>query len=213
VPNPSSNWTPYVVRCGDTLTALAAKAGVSRDKIWLNGANGDLKALRPNGDVLAPGDVIYLPPAGKPNWLPVDVGATNRYVGTVATMTVRVALSAYPSASYSASANGVQTTGATDASGQLTLVVPVDTGEICLSFDPSGDQIVLKVGHLDPVAATSGLRQRLTHLGFPARQDETEDDDHGVRRMLALFQVAHGIAPTGELDSDTGTVLEREHGM
>jgi hypothetical protein len=213
VPSPASDWAPYVIRRGDTLTALAAKAGVSRDVIWLNGANRELKTLRSNGDILAACDVIYLPPAAKPRWLSVNIGTTNRFVATIARMTVRVAVRAYRSASYSASARDFQTTGATDASGQLALVVPVYTREIRVHFDSSGDEIVLLVGHLDPVATTSGVRQRLTNLGFPTRRDDADEDDHGVRRMLALFQVAHGIAPSGELDSDTADALEREHGM
>jgi hypothetical protein len=213
MPRPASDWAPYVIRRGDTLTALAAKAGVSRDIIWLNNANRELKSLRSNGDILAAGDVIYLPPAAKPKWLSVNMGTTNRFVATIPKMTVRVALPAYQSASYSASASGVQTTGATDASGQLVLVVPVYTREIRLHFDSSGDEIVLMVGHLDPVATTSGLRQRLTNLGFPAGREDADEDDYSVRRMIALFQVAHGIAPSGELDSDTADALEREHGM
>jgi hypothetical protein len=195
------------------MMSLAHQFGFDADAVWNDPKNATLQQLRTNPNILYPTDVLYIPDqTAPPTMNSLTPGTTNTFVSTAPQMTILVSLPAYPSASYSVDVNDTQTTGATDGSGQLTLSVPVDTSEIHLTFDASGDTTVLLVGHLDPVTETSGLSQRLTNLGFPT-QDVDDDEGHGVRRMLAVFQVAAGLPPSGEFDADTGTALDREHGM
>jgi LysM repeat protein len=58
----ASQTTPHVVVPGDYLTAIAYAAGVTVDDIWNDPANAQLKELRSNPEMLAPGDVVYVVP-------------------------------------------------------------------------------------------------------------------------------------------------------
>lgn len=49
--------TPYIVQQGDYLAKLAFVHGFEPDEVWNDPKNADLKKLRPDPNVLAPGDV------------------------------------------------------------------------------------------------------------------------------------------------------------
>lgn len=55
------NTVSYVVRDGDYLTALAYRFGTTVAEILALPQNDRLKKLRPNPEILAPTDVVYLP--------------------------------------------------------------------------------------------------------------------------------------------------------
>lgn len=69
---------------------------------------------------------------------------------------------------------------------------------------------------MDPVDTLSGLKKRLTHLGFyqPSRVVENDDVADGDALIAALkaFQSHRGLEPTGKLDLDTEKALTGEHG-
>ena len=204
-----SDWSPYVVSQGDTLTSLACRSGASPEDVWTNDNNASLSGKRKNGDILFPSDVIYLPNPPTPA-TPVATGSTTTFVSTVPTMKIRVQVEDYAGSSYVAVVgDGAPISGSVTEAGQLELEVPVTATEIAVTFgaDPP---LSLKVGCLDPIAETSGLEHRLSNIGLPTEPDE---DDHSVRRALALFQDAKSLEPSGDLDSDTQTALEDEHGL
>ncbi len=92
----------YVVKQGDYLTKLAYALGFSADAVWNDAKNADLKASRPDPDLLAPGDVLYLPDAApddpNPNPLksrvcrPVQSGTSNDYAAEVPPVSVHLVL-------------------------------------------------------------------------------------------------------------------------
>jgi hypothetical protein len=204
-----TTWWPHVARQGDTLRLLAYRAGVSADTIWSSPKNANLKALRKNGDILLPTDIIYLPPRQAPVAVPLQMGQTNTFVVTVPTMPLRVRFPAYRSTEYDGDVDGEEVTGTTDGSGGIALEVPIVTRKVGITF-ASGNVVILRVGHLDPINSESGVAQRLIHLGYPAT---TDDEGHSARRGVALFQHSQGLTPTGELDSSTQDALEKAHGL
>ena len=56
-----SDTIPYVVRQGDHLRSIAFSRGLDPDAVWQGDANSTLRKQRPNPDLLAPGDVLFLP--------------------------------------------------------------------------------------------------------------------------------------------------------
>ena len=52
---------PYVVRQGDYLTGLADRHGFDPKQVWEDQRNAELRAERPSPEVLAPGDIVFLP--------------------------------------------------------------------------------------------------------------------------------------------------------
>ena len=59
--------TKYTVRAGDTLTSIAAQFGVPNwQALYHDPANAAFRALRPNPDVIAPGDILFIPSSAPP---------------------------------------------------------------------------------------------------------------------------------------------------
>ncbi|MFT3765690.1 MAG: hypothetical protein QM820_09265 [Minicystis sp.] len=73
---------PYVVRQGDYLTRLAHRFGFDAEEVWNDPKNAEIKKLRSSMEVLAPGDIVYLPEPTRAT-LPIQKGTTNRYVATI----------------------------------------------------------------------------------------------------------------------------------
>lgn len=69
-------YQPYVVREGDTLSALAYPRSVDPSKVWNAPENASLKASRCNMDLLHPGDIVHLP-APSPVFRAAAVGSVN----------------------------------------------------------------------------------------------------------------------------------------
>jgi hypothetical protein len=81
---------PYVVKQGDYLTKLAHTFGFDAEEVWNDPKNAELKQRRADMDVLAPGDVVYLPEASKEG-LPLTPGTSNRYTAKVPKIEVTLA--------------------------------------------------------------------------------------------------------------------------
>jgi hypothetical protein len=76
----------YVVKQGDYLTKLAFTMGFTAADVWSDPKNADLKAARPDPDILAPGDVLYIPDAN-PEDLGVQGGTSSAYAAAVPQVT------------------------------------------------------------------------------------------------------------------------------
>lgn len=206
---------PYVVRQGDYLMLLAVRMGFDADTVWNDAKNSDLRAARPNHNILAPGDILYVPEHPPPG-LALRPNTTNRYSAQVPTARIVFNLappagdtgggsgaSPFANEAYIVEGLGDPRQGSADGNGQVALDVPIDIAEVHLRFDRLGLSVPVRVGHLDPISVPSGVRQRLSHLGHCA-----ED----VGDALREFQRAHGLTESGELDDATRSALEQAHG-
>jgi hypothetical protein len=83
---------PYVIKQGDFLLLLAHKFGFDADTVWQDPSNADLSKLRSNPNVLAPGDVLYIPDQvnKKPALTNLTPGTANNFVSSAPTMTLAV---------------------------------------------------------------------------------------------------------------------------
>ena len=72
----------YVVRQGDYLTKLAYVHGFDAADVWKDPKNAELRGKRGDHDILARGDVLFVPMAEKVG-VPLQKGVTNRYVARV----------------------------------------------------------------------------------------------------------------------------------
>ena len=68
----------------------------------------------------------------------------------------------------------------------------------------------IRLGHMDPVEERSGLRSRLTHLGYYV--PEQKDEDAELREAILAFQCAAGLPLTGEPDEALHAALIKAHG-
>ncbi|MEW6365754.1 MAG: peptidoglycan-binding domain-containing protein [Acidobacteriota bacterium] len=67
-----------------------------------------------------------------------------------------------------------------------------------------------RIGHLNPITETSGVKQRLANLGFGCG-DLTEEPTPGFAAALRAFQEKNGLTVTGEADEATRSRLRDLH--
>jgi hypothetical protein len=58
---------PYVIKQGDYLAKIAHRFGFDAIAVWNDETNATLRTVRPNPNILYPGDVLYVPgPSARP---------------------------------------------------------------------------------------------------------------------------------------------------
>jgi hypothetical protein len=211
---------PYVVQQGDTLASIVAKnGGGDPDKVWNDPSNESLRKVRPDPSILNPGDVLYIPEV-KPQWLSVSPGTTNTFTARVPMQTVKLVLGGekpLANEAYVVKGLGDDIQGTTDGNGALSVDVPLAFSSFLLELPDKNVSHRVFVGHLNPLTERSGIRQRLSNLGYgsvlaPYLVPFGISADEGLWRHLRAFQLANGLEPTGEADQATIEALNKAHG-
>ncbi len=210
---------PYVVKQGDYLRRLAHERGFQPDVVWEHAANKDLRERRDNPEILAPGDILYVP---APDALahPIEPASVNRYRAKRERAPVNLKLmnGTAPLANARCRVIGAAAApidASTDGDGMLSLEAPLHVPSLRLEFADAGLTFTVKLGHIDPITEVSGVRQRLTNLGFAGLDGDDFDDgwdDPRVIYSLKVFQREQGLDVTGEMSDATRDALRRLHG-
>jgi hypothetical protein len=159
---------PYVVMQGDTVASIVLPMGGDRDAVWNDPKNDKLRAQRSDPAVLCAGDILYIPDEAAPSH-EVAAGSTNTFTSPVATQTVKLVLGgAQPlaNAGYVVHGLGDDIPGTTGSDGSLSVDVPVNVDTFVIELPDQQVSYQVLVGHLDPVTEESGVRQRLSNLGY-----------------------------------------------
>jgi hypothetical protein len=217
---------PYVVRQGDYLTAVAHRHDTTVDEIWGLPENAKLVANRPNPEILAPGDLLYLP-SPNPRWQSLTVGATNVLNASVPVVTLRVVLvDAEGSPLAGKAVTTTPTLGvdplSTDGAGLLELQVPILYKVVTVVVTETQQHFALRVGTLDPHDADTGVLSRLRHMGhvgeelnFVGMRPHLRNlDAQGLSLSAAVrsFQAGRGDEPTGDIDDQLRADIRDAHG-
>src|SRR5262249_3005243 len=111
---------------------------------------------------------------------------------------------------------GAPLQGTTDGSGVLTAEIPVHAREVNVIFEATHVQYEVRIGDLDPIDETTGVRKRLEHLVYrkPTRGASESDSEaeEADRDAITAFQEAKGLEATGEMDDATRAALVDAHG-
>lgn len=207
---------PYVVRQGEYLEKLAWIHGFDAAEVWGHEKNKELADRREDHNILAPGDLIYLP-VKRDEGLPIEKGAVNRYVAKVPRMEVSLILrqGITPLANQPYEVRGLEdptARGTTGDDGSLTLRVPVKTREIEIVLPQFELSYPVRLGDLDPLAEDTGARMRLSNLGYLPTTDGGQTAEALHAWAVRRFQRDAGLAETGEIDEATRAELGRAHG-
>lgn len=215
----------YVIRPGDDLSSLAARNGFDPEEVWDDDHNADLRARRPDPEVLAPGDVIYLPEPAE-TACHLAAGTSNRYRAVVPKRRVDLVLTAggsEPFANEPYEVRGLRRpiSGRSDGQGAVTLELPAHLRQVELFLPEQETSVILRIGHFDPETTNSGVRTRLANLGYLAARDVAppafrsvagETSAHELAAAVRAFQRDHGLDDTGELDDGTRASILQAHG-
>lgn len=210
---------PHVVKQGEHVARLALLSGSTEDEVWNHEKNAELKARRGSPEILAPGDVLYLP-AGPVEGLELEKGADNAYQATVPRkpFSVKLATLAGPIADEPYEVRGLPQRpgspppgGRTGSGGEVELEVPVTTRELSIHLPRLVQTFTLALGAMDPLEETSGVRMRLENLGLLSGGREPEPGE--VEAALVAFQSKEGLEATGRADDPTLERLKQRAGV
>jgi N-acetylmuramoyl-L-alanine amidase len=161
---------PYVIRRGEYLVQLANQFGFDAETVWGDDKNADLREQRSDPNILAPGDVMYIPDRNPRDQQPKTVfpGTTNTFVSDPAKTTIKIQFLDTQLASHACTIAELPDLAglATDANGVLTFPVPVTLEAATITFPDASVECFCRIGHLDPITTLSGAHQRLQNLGY-----------------------------------------------
>jgi uncharacterized Zn-binding protein involved in type VI secretion len=103
---------------------------------------------------------------------------------------------------------------ATDVRGRVSITVPMDAGELAVTFAkglPSEEVHTYKLFQLDEGDTPLGAKQRLANLGY-LKGPANDAMDDVTKAALSVFQAQQGLEPTGELDEATWRSIVSAHG-
>lgn len=197
---------------------LASRFGFDADEVWNDSANDELRERRSTPEMLAPGDVVYLPDAA-PEPRSLSARTNNRFRGRLPTVPVEVAFhyGGEPIANTSCTVEGLPQplNTETDGDGVARFDAPMNSGEVWVVFEDPSARFRVMVGHLDPHDEDSGALHRLVNLGYgsdAALRTGGEVRASHLHQMLMRFQADHDLEPSGELDESTRSALQENHG-
>ena len=207
----------YPVKQGDCVMSIAEEFGFVWETIWNHPDNAALKELRKDPNILHPGDVVVVPEK-TPRIETAPVDQLSKYVKKSPLAQVRLRLldlRRQPRANvdYTATVDGVISTGKSDGDGYITIPVPPNARQLKLKVTEGAktDEYTLPLGSIDPIGELSGIQQRLTNLGYSCTSDRGTPGE-ATRTAIRAFQKEMNLNVTGELDEATRQKLKQIHG-
>jgi hypothetical protein len=210
----------HEVKQGETVSSIADNYKFRNYKtVYLHSENADLRKMRPNPDIIFPGDLLYIPDMEE-KWVPAVTDKRHYYVVKSRYKVLRIRLQDFngkplSEAPYELSFGLNVINDTTNAQGVFEKRVPVQLREAALKIE--GYQWTLKIGDLNPIDETldtgaSGIQMRLINLGF---HPGPVDGVIGPRTKAAIqgFQKKHPpLAVDGICGPETTKRLLKEHG-
>lgn len=205
------------VRRGDTIVQIARKYGFRAiAPIWDHPENAALRSRRPNPFVLAQGDAVFIPDKEPEEH---SCQTNQRHVFRLRGMTQWLHQRLLDEESrplagkkFELTVGGKSFDGLTDGAGEIRVQIPLDatTGDLKVWLT-DGDaascrEWTLRLGHLEPVETTFGLKGHLVNLGYDCAPVDDAMDDR-TKQALTAFQNDHGLAATGQNDAATQAKL------
>jgi N-acetylmuramoyl-L-alanine amidase len=208
----------HKVQQGECLSSIAKTYGFEDpSQIYQHAKNAELRRLRPNPNLLYPGDAVVIP-AHELRSFTLPTGQHHKVVVTVPKRKVRVrVLDAHrkplKSLPFKLDTGKRVYEGQSDGDGMVEKMVPAEVERALLCI---GDMTIpLMLGHLNPAKDTkddgvSAMQARLKNLGYrPGRVDGCLGPR--TRAALRCFQRDHDLDVTGEADDTTLKALIDEH--
>lgn len=198
---------PYIVRQGDYVAKVATEVGCTEDEIWEHEKNRSLRDEGRTKDMLAPGDVLYVP-ASPTGGGEVQIEAGNNFRGVTRKATVKLVfrVNGKPRSNERCKVTivGAPSERGTDAEGALSLEVPVTTRFIGVVFEDPYEEYRVAVGDLDPASERSGEIQRMQQLGYlpndvPINMISQGDLDEARERYRAVCGLEASEDDTDEI--------------
>jgi murein L,D-transpeptidase YcbB/YkuD len=173
-------------------------------------------------DTLYPGDLLFLPSRTE-TLLEFKKGTTNTYVASVPRITVRIAFEdddgPYAGEDFVVEETNPPIEGTTDNDGIAEFMLPYTIKKAKVHLLERKEVFIVDIGHLDPVNTASGVRQRLSQLGYLPQPCPVTDAGlakrvltYEMEQALREFQRDNGIEENGTVDQATRDALVEAFG-
>jgi hypothetical protein len=213
------------------MSSIAFEHGFFWQTLWNLPENANLKTKRKDPNVLMTADSVHIPDLT----IKEAPGATDmrhKFQLKGVPEKLNIQLLDYnhqprPNVAYKLLVEGNWRSGQTDGNGRLTESIPpsAKTGKLIFpappSLDPAGKPVqgskprnqvmTLQLGDLNPVAEVSGLKARLSNLGY-YKGSIDEQLDAAAGSAITAFQKKKGLPVTGIADDATRQKLQEIHG-
>lgn len=212
----------YTVKQGDCLSSIAHTFGFADWRtIYNDPNNAEFRNVRPNPNVIYPGDIIYIPDKSVKNenrptdkkhafvvklpktWLRIVIRNGQQLPAVGCKYRLEIDSIPYPDS-------------VLNGDGMLAVKIPADakSGVLTVWFDDAasvGHTWSLQLGYLDPVEKMTGIQARLNNLGYSCG---AVDGIIGplTRASLRSFQEDHGLKVDGIPGPITQGKLKERHG-
>jgi N-acetylmuramoyl-L-alanine amidase len=204
----------HTIREGDSISSLSERFGLIEDTIWLHADNTELRQLRPNKNILSPGDVVIIPDKEKrQESCASDAKHQFKRKGVPALFKVQLFHMNMPRANqdYTLDIDGTLREGKTDANGVLKESISPNAKKARLFVGPDNEQLEFIFGTLEPLEETRGIAQRLSNIGLYEGNLNVEANDPALMNALSKFQAQQELPISGEIDDATLDKLKSVH--
>lgn len=202
----------HTVSRGDSIPSLAHDHGHFWETLWNHPQNAELKALRKTPNILNPGDEVFIPELRLKD-VSKGTDATHKFErkGVPAKIRMQLFMLGEPRKNepYTLVLDDETIEGTTDGDGFVEAFIRPNCRGGKLILTNTGEEIPISLGHLNPIDTVSGVRQRLSNLGFYC--GDGDEIDEATKIALSQFQGAHGLPKTGEIDDATRSKLQSLH--
>jgi hypothetical protein len=213
--------TTHIVVQGECLSSIAHDFGFGDwHTIYDDPHNSAFRAKRPDPNLIYPGDELYIPDfTPRDDNCQTDMNHRFQLLAKPTYLNLRIqdpADKALSGANYTLTLDRLTFHGKTDGDGWIKRKIYPNSQFGTLQVWPNSDDQEtffkwdVKLGHLDPLDTTSGVKARLNNLGYDCGEvDSTEDDlyDQAVRQ----FQQDHNLTVDGIVGPQTRGKLKQEH--
>ena len=215
--------TTHTVKQGETLSRIAKQYKHSSWKsIYYHPKNADFQKLRPDPNVLYPGDEIFIP---DPEPTIMSVTTSQQHVFCVKTERefFRLKIETGEGRSLSGKRARLKIAGQEfdvimDDSGMINVELPnnyTNDGSLDIFMDSQTTEpshsFELKLGHLDPIDTMSGVQARCNMLGHDCGEVDGQMGEK-TRAGVLSFQTQYGLPGDGEINTETRTKLKEVFG-
>ena len=201
----------HTIKQGECILSISEEKGFLWKTIWEHGENTELRRLRKDPNVLAPGDELCIPDKE----IKEASGATEqrhsfRKKGVPGKIKIRLLLDEEPRANerYVLDVDGLTVKqGMTDEGGFVEAFVPAgaQSGRITVGDHIRTDIYNLRFGTVDPIDTDEGIKGRLRNLGCDVNED--------FEAAVGGFQKKEGLEVSGQVDDATRQKLKERFGQ
>jgi len=209
--------TYHTIKQGDHLVKLAKQHGfLNYNTVWMAGENAELRAKRPDPNVLYPGDVVFIPDKVE-RFERRPTGQTHVFQLDLPKLKLRIKIRDFdnlPMAGLDCvlTVEGREYKLTTNGDGQIEQDIPHHAESGTLAIPALDIEYAVHLGHIDPVEQESGWKARLVNLGYYFGDIKDPEEDQRISWSLEEFQCDYGLTVTGKPDAATKAKLKEVYG-